>query len=295
MPMTAILAIFLGLTEANKLKFGNSGSVKSESLEHISTNGNRVAVFVQAANPSLWGEMQSCVENVADAHMGPLDVLVSAIGGEAGEAFRSSLARSKHLNQRAGGTKVQVDVVENRGADIGQFLQQLQNLTEVPPTTPYDMVLKIHTKSDPKLRHWSLDSLCGSPSTVRHVMTRFARDTSLAMVGGKYMVLNWPFFDHHWVSGGAWHNTEIAAMRKAWPKISEGPMPSVFNFTIVANSFYWVRGDQLLRGDLLHAIPALLASMPLGYKTGSSAQTSHALERLIPTMIRSRGLKVEEA
>eukprot|EP00930_Biecheleria_cincta_P093310 TRINITY_DN8358_c0_g1_i1.p1 TRINITY_DN8358_c0_g1~~TRINITY_DN8358_c0_g1_i1.p1 ORF type:complete len:282 (-),score=44.44 TRINITY_DN8358_c0_g1_i1:39-884(-) len=280
MRIAVLLAIFHGSAEAAKLRYD--------------TDGKRVAVFVQAANPSLWGEMQSCVENVAEGHTGPLDVFVSAVGSEARGSFQSSLEKSEKLKKRVGGVKVQVDVVENRGADIGQFLQQLQKIPKAPTTKPYDFVLKIHTKSDFKLRHWSLDSLCGSPGAVKKVMARFASDESLAMTGGKYMVLHWPRIDYHWVSGGAWHPTEIAAMQKAWPMLSDMQMPPVRKWTIVANSFYWVRGDQILEGELPKAIPALLASMPYGYKTGSSAQTSHALERLIPTMINSKGLKVEE-
>lgn len=276
----ATIAVFLAichdLVEAGKLR--------------TETDGTRVAVFVQAANPSLWGDMQSCIENVAVAHSGPLDVFVSATGSEARDSFQSSLAKSKQLEKHIGGVKVQVDVVENKGADIGQFLQQLQKI----PNAPYDFLLKIHTKSDSKLRHWSLNSLCGNPGAVRKVMSRFASDKKLAMAGGKYMVFSWPHYNRHWMSGGAWHPTEIGAMRRTWPMISKRPLPSMSTCTIVANSFFWVRGDQLLEGDLPKAIPALLASMPYGYETGSAAQTSHALERLIPTMIRSKGLKVEE-
>lgn len=279
MQIATVAAFFLAICH----DLAEAGKLRTE------THGTRVAVFVQAANPSLWGDMQSCIENVAVAHSGPLDVFVSAIGKEARDSFQSSLLTSKKLKNDKGGVKVQVAVVENKGADIGQFLQQLQKIKN----EPYDLMLKIHTKSDSKLRHWSLDSLCGDPGAVKKVMSRFASDKSLAMAGGKYMVMNWPRYDYHWVSAGAWHPTEIAAMRKAWPMISKTPMPPYSQFTIVANSFFWVRGDQLLEGDLPKAIPALLASMPYGYKTGSSAQTSHALERLIPTMVRSKGLKVE--
>lgn len=258
-------------------------------LRRTDKHGTRVAVFVQAANPSLWSDMQSCIENVAVAHSGPLDVFVSAVGSEARKSFQSSLEKSERMS----GAKVQVDEVKNIGADIGQFLQQLQKIPNAS-TTSYDLILKIHTKSNAKLRHWSLDSLCGSQAAVKKVLSRFAADKSLAMAGGKYMVLHWPNFDLHWTSAGAWHPTEMRAMEKAWPMLSKRAMPPVQKYIIVANSFYWVRGDQLLEGDLPKAIPALLASMPYGYKTGSAAQTSHALERLIPTMIQSKGLKVEE-
>merc|ERR1712107_785716 len=86
---------------------------------------------------------------------------------------------------------------------------------------------------------------------------------------------------------------EIKAMQSVWQLISpHTAMVSKHDWIIIAGSCWWVKSNWVITQQILDAIPDLLAGMPLGYKKGSCCQSSHALERLIPSMIQAAGGEV---
>ena len=64
-----------------------------------------------------------------------------------------------NVSSLQGFSQIIVQTVKNRGADVGQFLQQIQATT----VQNFDAILKIHTKSDRQHRQWMLSHLCGTP------------------------------------------------------------------------------------------------------------------------------------
>ncbi|CAJ1449431.1 unnamed protein product, partial [Effrenium voratum] len=80
--------------------------------------------------------------------------------------------------------QVTVEVFQNRGADVGLFLQQLQGRP-----LNYDFMLKIHTKSSNVLREHALSQLCGDTDVVKQVLAHFHAEPRLQMVGPQGLVL----------------------------------------------------------------------------------------------------------
>ncbi|CAJ1449430.1 unnamed protein product, partial [Effrenium voratum] len=194
--------------------------------------------------------------------------------------------------------QVTVEVFQNRGADVGLFLQQLQGRP-----LNYDFMLKIHTKSSNVLREHALSQLCGDTDVVKQVLAHFHAEPRLQMVGPQGLVLenasDFSTIERLWhdrnVKFALWPWEERAAEVRAWPLLSGKHFPHRNSWTIMATNFYWMRSTSLACcGRLLRVIPELVATMPFGYVTGSSAQMCHVLERLIPTMVRASGGIVAE-
>merc|ERR1719203_2522111 len=82
-----------------------------------------------------------------------------------------------------GSVAVRSITVENRGADIGPYLRQLQILGWEPAEKHHDIFLKIHTKSDGTVRRGCLRSLCGTAQDIRKLYTRLRHTKSVGMVG----------------------------------------------------------------------------------------------------------------
>jgi hypothetical protein len=207
----------------------------------------------------------------------------------------------KQAQSAFGSATVRSIVVENRGADIGQYLHQLQVLGREPPEKHYDMFLKIQTKSSNKLRRECLSSLCGSVENIRKLYTGLRQTKSIGMVGpaGHVWVAPWVVDPHipkgtrirkaspHSHEAWWWRQVEVDAMNRTW-EIMHPPMSfekGAWKMArMIADSFYWVRQEAVLNDIILHSVDKLVESMPYGYTKGSCCQTSHALERLMPTI-----------
>ncbi|CAJ1343918.1 unnamed protein product [Effrenium voratum] len=140
---------------------------------------SRLAVFVQAANASLFADARRCVEQVAAAQVvlaGTTNVFVAALNHADAARF------SKEMEYLP--AQVTVEVFQNRGADVGLFLQQLQGRP-----LNYDFILKIHTKSSNVLREHALSQLCGDTDVVKQVLAHFHAEPRLQMVGPQGLVL----------------------------------------------------------------------------------------------------------
>jgi len=207
----------------------------------------------------------------------------------------------KEAQSAFGSATVRSIIVENRGADIGQYLHQLQVLGSEPPEKHYDMFLKIQTKSSSKTRRECLRSLCGNVENIRQLYTGLRQTKSIGMVGpaGHVWVAPW-VVDPHLPKGTRvrqapsgspeawwWRQGEVDAMNRTW-EIMNPPMSFEKGARkmarMIADSFYWARQEAVLNDVILHSVDKLVESMPYGYTTFSCCQTSHALERLMPTI-----------
>lgn len=214
--------------------------------------------------------------------------------------------------------------MENQGADIGPFLRQLQVLGgERPwvaeflsdPEDPqqeqhsrpqavqspevFDTFLKIHTKGgDVKRRSW-LEDLCGDVRSAQQVYNKFKMFKSLGMVGASSQVFSFSDDVRKKHKGRSmyqhFHFEDLCAIKRTWIMMQpcvpfDIPLSSL---RIIAGSFYWARPDAVLHQIVLHSAEKLIRSMPSRYRIGSRAETSHALEHLMPMMATAvRGLDV---
>jgi lipopolysaccharide biosynthesis protein len=193
-----------------------------------------------------------------------------------------------------GGATVRSIRVENKGADIGPLLRQLQVLGRESPEKHHDIFLKIHTKSSSDARHDMLRNLCGSPEIIRKLCTRLRQSKSVGMVGPPGHVWAAPWVQKQDRNGTrvkrrrvAWQVGEVAAMQRTWDMIHP---PMTFEngarqkARIITGSFYWAREEALLYDIILRSVDTLLGSMSHGYVKGSCCTTAHGLERVIPTL-----------
>ena len=123
-----------------------------------------VAIFVQVGNTdgAVWQDLYACIANVALSQRNDrnttghryLSLFVSTL-----DPGHANLLRI-NASSLQGFLQIIVQTVKNRGADVGQFLQQIQATT----VQNFDAILKIHyTKSDRQHRQWMLTHLCGTP------------------------------------------------------------------------------------------------------------------------------------
>jgi len=275
-----------------------------------------VTVLAQIGSASKWADLKGCMWNVA------LAMEAEGHGFSVFFAFQEEIARGDidriegEARDAFGSGAVRTIRVENKGADIGPYLRQLQILGGQSPRaleilnapeadgrrrlrpqalkSPefFDTFLKIHSKSDDLKRRSWLHDLCGDVKRVRNVYRQFKKSRSLGMVGASEQVVLYP---HRTKEFLVWGKDDIHAMKKTW-RMMQPCVPFDIPLRvarIIAGSFYWARPDAVVYQMILHSADKLVMSMPERYKTNTTAQTSHALERLMPTMaVAVRGFDV---
>jgi hypothetical protein len=305
---------FLRSAEAgSEFARGGGGTFDPATANLSSVQNLRVALFIQVGNHTLWKDFAQCIENVVGAQeflakktFRLLDVYVSFVGSLEGGDLVDLAPSAEKIREYEDSVRDLIGpkhsfyhhVVENRGADIGQFLQQLAKAREMFPDLQdrYDLLLKVHTKTDKQWRSAVMEALCGSPSNVLELLVRMMESDVVNIMGTAGLVSSYNLgasTEFIFRKKAAFPQGEVDAMERVWPMIAPGEkMIPVHDWLIIAGSCFWVKSSSLINQRLLDATPQLLSSMPLGYKKGSCCQSSHALERLWPSMIQSRGGEV---
>ncbi|CAJ1400991.1 unnamed protein product [Effrenium voratum] len=249
-----------------------------------------VAVYVQAANAKLWDEMFQCLRAVLRGQAelgGTIDLIVSATDSKTVARYQ------RNISKLPGVRRWRVLFVENRGGDIGQFLQQIV----AEPPGSYSAVLKIHTKSKDSWRRNMLKNLCGSGAVVKSALWGFKEHPGMKLLGprdfvhvGRHATFTPGFCqamecrENEVGKARLFMRKDEESMSSTWQLLrpdSEEPLDQLW--AIVPGSCWWARGD--IFQELLEAAPRLLASMALGAsRRGGSGQAQHALERWIPTL-----------
>ncbi|MBR1544318.1 MAG: hypothetical protein IJ638_00025 [Alphaproteobacteria bacterium] len=150
----------------------------------------KLAVHVHVFYKNLWPELKSYLGNVTV----PYDLYVTLV-----EDDKNLISDIKNFNK-----KTKVWVVENRGYDIGPFVDFL-NKTDLDK---YDYILKLHTKGHTgkntfkdffkeKLIYWGhkdlwnnllIKSLLGSKTVFEKNLMMLNNNKKLGMIGSKYLV-----------------------------------------------------------------------------------------------------------
>jgi hypothetical protein len=228
-------------------------------------------------------------------------------------------ADAAHMQQEGGLVESNVSIVQNIGADIGEFLQQVQQHSE--SASKSDVLFKVHTKSD-RDKGWRdllIQNLCGSVRQVAHILALFENE-GLGVVGPKGLTLTsdrLPFDRNNMAPKNVlgWHSEQydsffgvlgsplklIPEYEETWNRIYAGEKRPPKVWAICAGSWFWSRSRPLLSDEhLLAAIPKFLQAWGTGYSghyedcRTFNCTSLYAFERLLPTIAR-QSLSVVEA
>ena len=236
---------------------------------------NPVAVVAHIYYEDTWPDIAGALRSLTI----PFDLIVTTVAGR--ERLVDTI-RSRYPG-------AEIEVMENRGRDIGPFL----TLLERGRLDGYRYVCKIHGKKSidggrqtymgEMWRRRLLFDLLGAPGAANGAIHAFELDPSIGMIGPKVFRLpkaNYPE-DLSW-----------SANRRMTLNIAErmGVPAEKFRLDFFGGSMFWVRPEALrpLR-DL-----GLAADMPAerGLVDGD---LPHALERVLPTSVLVAGYKLADS
>lgn len=307
----------LGIAFSSSLRF----NVAPQNTAGIRT----VAVFVQMANPTFWPSMKQCIENIAKAGTAPhrlgFQIALHLALVDQNEVINMVLRspKKKSLKIKEKFTQIWRDVqvfrhsnifaltnivtVNNTGADVGEFLQQVQS---VDPTANYDLLLKVHSKTKREWRELMLKSLCGSASKVENIFSKFDEDAKLGMVGPRSLTWTYDTPANESFGGMAFSGFRDPIIetnfQRTWQKIYPNDIPTRDHYRIVAGTCFWSRYAPLVANkELRAAIPQLMVNLPHGHITGETCEEGdltateyegcrdmYSLERVFPTIIKAK-------
>jgi hypothetical protein len=208
----------------------------------------------------------------------PFDLIVTTVAGR--ERLIETIRRAY--------PRADIEVVENRGRDVGPFMTVLES----GRLDRYKYVCKVHGKKSidagrrtymgAMWRRRLLFDLLGAPGAAISVIDMFERDRSIGMIGPRMFRLpraNYPE-DLSWAANRAM-TLKIAGRM--------GVPADKFQLDFFGGTMFWVRPEALkpLR-DL-----RLAADMP--YESGLiDGDLPHALERVLPTSVLVAGYKLAD-
>jgi lipopolysaccharide biosynthesis protein len=208
----------------------------------------------------------------------PFDLIVTTVAGREGliESVRRSYPRAE------------IEVMENRGRDIGPFLV----LLERGRLDGYRYICKIHGKKSidagrktymgEMWRRRLLFDLLGAPGAANAAIDMFEREPSIGMIGPRVFRLPNASYPE---------DLSVSPNRSMTLKIAQrmGVPAAKFRLDFFGGTMFWVRPEALkpLR-DL-----RLAAEMP--YESGLvDGSLPHALERVLPTSVLVAGYKLAD-
>jgi lipopolysaccharide biosynthesis protein len=258
-----------------ELLYGWPAEVTTPSQMTNGPAGAQVAVVAHIYYEDIWPDIAGTLRSLTI----PFDLIVTTVAGR--DRLIESVRRSY--------PRAQIEVMENRGRDIGPFLA----LLERGRLDGYRYVCKVHGKKSIDggrkthmgeiWRRRLLFDLLGAPGAANAAIGKFERDPSIGMIGPKAFRLpndNYPE-DLSW-----------AANRPMTLKIAErmGVPADKFRLDFFGGTMFWVRPEALkpLR-DL-----GLAADMP--HERGLvDGDLPHALERVLPTSVLVAGYKLADS
>jgi lipopolysaccharide biosynthesis protein len=233
-----------------------------------------VAVVAHIYYEDTWPDIAGALRGLT----APFDLIVTTVAGR--ERLIETIRRSY--------PRAEIEIVENRGRDIGPFMV----LLERGRLDGYRYICKIHGKKSidggrktymgEMWRRRLLFDLLGAPGAGNAAIDMFERDPSIGMIGPRVFRLP---------RDGYSEDLSWSANRAMTLKIAErmGVPADKFQLDFFGGTMFWVRPEALkpLR-DL-----RLAADMPC--ESGLiDGDLPHALERLLPTSVLAAGYKLAD-
>jgi lipopolysaccharide biosynthesis protein len=236
--------------------------------------GVPVAVVAHIYYEDTWPDIAGALRGLTI----PFELIVTTVAGR--ERLTETIRRSY--------PRAEIEIVENRGRDIGPFLV----LLERGRLDGYRYICKIHGKKSidggrkiymgEMWRRRLLFDLLGAPGAANAAIEMFERDPSIGMIGPR--VFRLPKASYR-------EDLSWSANRPMTLKIAErmGVAADKFQLDFFGGTMFWVRPEALkpLR-DL-----RLAAEMP--YESGLiDGDLPHAVERVLPTSVLVAGYKLAD-
>jgi lipopolysaccharide biosynthesis protein len=234
-----------------------------------------VAVVAHIYYEDTWSDIAGALRGLTI----PFDLVVTTVAGR--ERLIESVRRSY--------PRAQIEIMENRGRDIGPFLV----LLERGRLDGYRYICKIHGKKSIDggretymgvlWRRRLLFDLLGGPGAANAAIDMFERDPSVGMIGPKVFRLP---------KAGYPEDLSWSANRPMTLKIAErmGMPADKFQLDFFGGTMFWVRPEALKPLRDLH----LAADMP--YESGLiDGDLPHALERVLPTSVLVAGYRLADS
>lgn len=221
----------------------------------------KIAVALHLHYPDLWPEFEALLEAIGR----PFHLILTLTRPDAALAQRVQ-ARFRNA---------EIIVYDNRGRDVGPFIQLLRE----GRLDPFDLICKLHGKksdlSGPRMilgevwRQASVFDLIGSRDVVDRIVAEFERSRETEMIGSRRFRLpnEWKSEDAAWGKNKAMILNLLETMGVA----------TDCRLDFFAGTMFWVRRDAL---EPLKQLDLSLASFPS--ETGQQDGTlQHALERIL--------------
>jgi len=282
-----------------------------------------LAIFLQLGQYSdtIWNVLLQCIKNVCEArrfHRDPnmlqqqwqwstdanrnttvsdnfnLDIHISFVSEII--SYRHRIVKT--LEGLHGFDHIFTTQVVNLGLDVKPFLEQIANSTK-----NYDLVMKLHSKSDKVWLKHTTECLCGTPSQVLSIINEFQIKNSISMIAPHGFTFGpsthksklHPYLvDKYFLKYAvaiAFDNEMIRKMNIMYRFLFQEQLDKKY-FRIVAGTMFWVKFDslkQLRVKDILRHFAVTFASQ---YKSNGGIE--HVMERLLPSIIvKQSGLITE--
>ena len=234
-----------------------------------------VAVVAHIYYEDTWSDIAGALRGLAI----PFDLIVTTVAGR--ERLIESVRRSY--------PRAQIEIMENRGRDIGPFLV----LLERGRLDRYRYICKIHGKKSIDggretymgvlWRRRLLFDLLGGPRAANAAIDMFVRDPSIGMIGPKVFRLP----NDNYPEDLSWSANRLMTLELAERM---GVPANKFQLDFFGGTMFWVRPEALKPLRDLH----LAADMP--YENGLiDGDLPHALERVLPTSVLVAGYKLADS
>ncbi len=234
----------------------------------------RLAVHIHIFYKHMWKEIKSYLNNITI----PYDLYVTLVDDD-----KNLISDIKIFHKEA-----KVWIVENRGYDVGPFIDFLNKIN----LNDYDYILKLHTKGHSgknkftdlfKERYvyfehkdlWNdllIKSLVGTKNIFEKNLSHFSKDEKLGMIGSKYLICNLS-----------------KSYKKSLPQIPGLKYPKASDIKFIAGTMFMVKSPLLqpIKDNF-----KISNFEPTDGKVKDKA-LAHYIERLFGCVVLSQGCKIK--
>ncbi len=247
-----------------------------EYIEYTqSINSAKIAVIAHVYYEDLWGEISYILKNISS----PFDLYVTTTN----DTSRKTLVKKIKSEY----SDAEVIIIDNKGSDVGGFIASYNRIKDLDKE--YNYVLKLHTKkglltskngAGNKTRTNTYNSLAGTQNKVKSILSLFANDDKLGMVGPKGYLMSKSTNDKN-------AGYEINKEKMDYLRNRMGINDDTLEF--FSGTMFWMKWcilDKYLKTGKLTIDDFNEPHAPDG-------TTAHAMERVFACMVRDSGHKIK--
>lgn len=246
-----------------------------KSVVHSPEQPLSLAVHLHLYYLDMWPDIKKYLQNIGDY---PYDLFVTM-----NSVDTALVKKIRNFHQQC-----KIWVVENRGYDVGPFIDFLHKID----LKKYDLVMKIHTKNNKgpgigrvngrliQRKYWYkllIEALIGSTEMFKKNIKEFTKDQYLGMLGSKYCIT-------------------------ACPKDSKAIKTDVLKILAEKFSINFVHNIIFVAGTMFMVRASLLQPIKDNYELEDFETTNgkikegtlaHILERIFGTLTEAKGYKIK--